>query len=146
MTALPSVLNEVANQLQQNGTGNCTQSPASAGIHSSRCQTPSKTTRSDEPPHDSGPVPSQKPTSLSTDPRTLKQPEHRQHATLRPAIKGQSFLLVPITCDHTSCLVSHFDGAFLLHESKDALWARFFTGAPRRLRRSVERYSIVKRA
>jgi len=69
MTALPSVLNEVANQLQQNGTGNCTQSPASAGIHSSRCQTPSKTTRSDEPPHDSGPVPSQKPTSLSTDPQ-----------------------------------------------------------------------------
>src|SRR4051812_42682928 len=44
------------------------------------------------------------------------------------------------------CLVPHFDGAFLLHESKDALWARFFTGAPRRLRRSVERYSIVKRA
>src|SRR3954468_15395855 len=42
--------------------------------------------------------------------------------------------------------VPHFDGAFLLHESKDALWARFFTGAPRRLRRSVERYSIVKRA
>src|SRR3954468_2605781 len=44
------------------------------------------------------------------------------------------------------CLVPHFDGAFLWHESKDALWARFFTGAPRRLRRSVERYSIVKRA
>src|SRR3954470_5640424 len=42
------------------------------------------------------------------------------------------------------CLVPHFDGAFLLHESKDALWARFFTGAPRRLRRSVERYSIVR--
>src|SRR3954447_5399164 len=43
-----------------------------------------------------------------------------------------------------NCLVPHFDGAFLWHESKDALWARFFTGAPRRLRRSVERYSIVK--
>src|SRR4051795_4524416 len=27
------------------------------------------------------------------------------------------------------CLVSHFDGAFLWHESKDALWARFFHGS-----------------
>ena len=43
------------------------------------------------------------------------------------------------------CLVPHFDGASY-SGMKDALWARFFTGAPRRLRRSVERYSIVKRA
>ena len=44
------------------------------------------------------------------------------------------------------CLVPAFDGASLSSDSKDALWARFCTGAPRRLRRSVERYSIVKRA
>src|SRR3984957_8825501 len=46
----------------------------------------------------------------------------------------------------TSCLVPSFDGAFLSRDSKDALWAKFYTGAPRRQRRSVERYSIVKRA
>jgi phospholipase/lecithinase/hemolysin len=46
----------------------------------------------------------------------------------------------------SSCFVPAFDGAFLSSESKDALWARFFTGAPQRQRRSVERYSIVKRA
>ena len=44
------------------------------------------------------------------------------------------------------CLVPAFAGAFLPSDSKDALWDRFFMGAPRRQRRSVERYSIVKRA
>jgi hypothetical protein len=43
-------------------------------------------------------------------------------------------------------LVPPFAGAFLSGDSKDALWARFYMGAPRRQRRSVERYSIVKRA
>ena len=41
------------------------------------------------------------------------------------------------------CLVPGFDGAFLSSDLKDALWARFFMGAPRRQRRSVERYNIV---
>src|SRR3954462_10901867 len=45
-----------------------------------------------------------------------------------------------------TCLIPWFDGAVLSHEWKDALWARFCTGAPKRRRRSVERYSIVKRA
>jgi hypothetical protein len=45
-----------------------------------------------------------------------------------------------------SCFVPAFDGAFLSSDSKDALWDRFYTGAPQRQRRSVERYSIVKRA
>jgi hypothetical protein len=44
------------------------------------------------------------------------------------------------------CLIPGFDGASLSSDSKDALWDRFFMGAPRRQRRSVERYSIVKRA
>ena len=44
---------------------------------------------------------------------------------------------------HPSCLVPGFDGASLSIDSKDALWARFFTGAPRRQRQSVERYNIV---
>ena len=45
-----------------------------------------------------------------------------------------------------ACLVLAFDGASLSSDSKDALWARFAMGAPQRQRRSVERYSIVKRA
>jgi hypothetical protein len=32
----------------------------------------------------------------------------------------------------------------LSKDSKDALWDRFYTGAPQRQRRSVERYNIVK--
>jgi hypothetical protein len=43
-------------------------------------------------------------------------------------------------------LIPGFDGAVFSREWKDALWARFTTGAPPRQRRSVERYSIVKRA
>ena len=46
----------------------------------------------------------------------------------------------------SSCFVPEFDGAFLWSDSKDALWDRFYTGAPQRQRRSVERYNIVKRA
>jgi len=38
------------------------------------------------------------------------------------------------------CLIPAFDGAMLSPEWRDALWARFTTGAPRRQRRSVERY------
>ena len=45
-----------------------------------------------------------------------------------------------------ACLIPDFDGAFLSQESKDALWDRFYMGAPPRLRRSVERYNIVKGA
>ena len=44
------------------------------------------------------------------------------------------------------CLIPDFDGAVFSMEWKDALWARFSTAAPQRQRRSVERYSIVKRA
>ena len=45
-----------------------------------------------------------------------------------------------------SCLVPEFNGAFLSTEWKEALWARFYTAAPRRQRQSVEQYKIVKRA
>jgi hypothetical protein len=44
------------------------------------------------------------------------------------------------------CLIPYFDGALFSLEWKEALWDRFYTAAPRRLRRSVEQYSIVKRA
>jgi hypothetical protein len=44
------------------------------------------------------------------------------------------------------CFVPDFDGAFLSSDSKDALWDKFYMGAPQRQRRSVERYNIVKRA
>ncbi|MEQ6335762.1 hypothetical protein, partial [Sphingobium sp. MK2] len=43
-------------------------------------------------------------------------------------------------------LVPAFDGALFSQQWQDALWDRFFTGAPERQRRSVERYNIVKRA
>jgi hypothetical protein len=43
-------------------------------------------------------------------------------------------------------LVPEFDGAIFSAEWKEALWARYSTEAPARLRQSVERYSIVKRA
>ena len=45
-----------------------------------------------------------------------------------------------------TCLIPGFDGAPLSSDSKEALWARFFMGAPPRQRRSVEQYKIVKRA
>jgi hypothetical protein len=44
------------------------------------------------------------------------------------------------------CLVPGFDGALFSSAWRDALWDRFYTAAPRRRRRSVERYNIVKRA
>jgi hypothetical protein len=44
------------------------------------------------------------------------------------------------------CLVPGFDGAIFDQGWKDALWARFYTGAPARQRQSVEQYKIVKRA
>lgn len=44
------------------------------------------------------------------------------------------------------CLIPGFDGAVFSRVWKEALWVRFTMGAPQRQRRSVERYSIVKRA
>ena len=40
------------------------------------------------------------------------------------------------------CLIPGFDSAPLSSDLRDALWDRFFTAAPQRQRRSVERYSI----
>jgi len=61
--------------------------------------------------------------------------------------------MIRYVCDeHTAaslrarCLIPGFDGALFSWDWKDAPWARFFTAAPRRRRRSVARYSIVKRA
>jgi hypothetical protein len=45
-----------------------------------------------------------------------------------------------------TCLVPTFDGASLSSDSKDALRDRFCMGAPRRHRRSVERYSMPEDA
>jgi hypothetical protein len=44
------------------------------------------------------------------------------------------------------CLVPAIDGAYFSRGWKEALWDRFYTGAPRRQRRFVERYNGVKRA
>ncbi len=40
-----------------------------------------------------------------------------------------------------SCLVPEFDDGYLSCQAKEAVWARYCTGAPARQRRSVERYS-----
>ena len=45
-----------------------------------------------------------------------------------------------------TCLILAFDGAIFSLDWREALWARFYTGAPRRQRQSVEQYKIVKRA
>ena len=45
--------------------------------------------------------------------------------------------------DEPKCLIPSFDRASLSFETKDALWAKFTMGAPRRQRRSVEPYNIV---
>lgn len=45
-------------------------------------------------------------------------------------------------CDRISCLVPVIDGATTTSEWTEALWARFYTGASRQQRSSVERYSI----
>jgi len=47
---------------------------------------------------------------------------------------------------HARCLIPGFDGAFFSPQWKEALWARFFTAAPPRQRRSVEQYKGVKKA
>ena len=52
----------------------------------------------------------------------------------------------PLPYARPRCLVPAFDGAFLSRDWKEALWGKFYTGAPRRQRRSVERYNMVKRA
>jgi len=46
-------------------------------------------------------------------------------------------------CPPSMCLIPGFDGALFTVSWKEALWARYSMGAPRRLRQSVERYSIV---
>jgi len=54
--------------------------------------------------------------------------------------------LIDYTYDtSTRCLVPAFDGAILSLGWKEALWDKFFMAAPRRQRRSVEQYKIVKR-
>ncbi len=44
------------------------------------------------------------------------------------------------------CLIPDFNGVIFSSDWKEALWSKFYMGAPRQQRRCVERYSIVKRA
>jgi CspA family cold shock protein len=50
------------------------------------------------------------------------------------------------SAENLRCLVPDFDGASSSHDSKEALWDKFYTAAPPRRRQSVEQYKIVKRA
>ncbi len=47
-----------------------------------------------------------------------------------------------VLCQYASpsCLVPRFDLAFLSHDSKDALWDKFYTAVPARRRQSVKQY------
>ena len=59
---------------------------------------------------------------------------------------GRDRITLEQRLEAAKCMIPDFDGAIFSLDWKDALWARFYTGAPPRQRRSVERYSIVKRA
>jgi hypothetical protein len=75
---------------------------------------------------------------------TLKGEEKLRHASLKTRMermRGTS--PAPALASRPRSLIPDFDGASLSSESKEALWARFSMGAPRRRRRSVERYNIV---
>lgn len=56
---------------------------------------------------------------------------------------ARSAALVPVHLN-VRCLILGFNGAISTLELRDALWAKITTGAPRRQRRSAERYSIVQ--
>jgi len=75
---------------------------------------------------------------------------HVQHVKEKVSQKKTDLTVCP-RCgekmiERTRCLIPGFDGAIFSLNWKEALWARFFTGAPPRLRQSVEQYKIVKRA
>jgi hypothetical protein len=68
------------------------------------------------------------------------------HRTVQAPLSSECAKLVDSLRQRLRCLIPEFDGALFSPAWKDALWARYCTGAPARQRRSVERYSIVKRA
>ena len=51
-----------------------------------------------------------------------------------------------VTFSASTCLIPECDGTLDHHAARDALWAKFYTEAPARLRRSVARSNYVKRA
>src|SRR3954467_15951523 len=62
------------------------------------------------------------------------QAQRRAGGDARPKPQGGDRL-----SRRTECLVAGFDGALFSSDWKDALWAKFFMGAPARRRRCVER-------
>jgi hypothetical protein len=65
---------------------------------------------------------------------------------LNPTAVGDPDCVSDSLVSEPRCLVPDFDGASLSHDSKEALWDKFYTAAPPRRRQSVEQYKIVKRA
>src|SRR4051794_11162338 len=63
-----------------------------------------------------------------------------RHADGKQAVRGRSGRGWP------RCLIPRCGDTYDHHAARDALWVRFFTEAPQRRRRSVARYSYVKRA
>ena len=81
--------------------------------------------------------------------RRAKHPEFRDRFVIEVFEEEKARLmpyLGPFAGFVEKCLIPGFDGAIFSIGWKEALWARFCTGAPQRRRRSVERYNIVKRA
>jgi hypothetical protein len=74
--------------------------------------------------------------------RTIQGPQRRCYASAAASNCEAARTLA----NWTRCLVPGFDGDIIVSSMGDALWAKFFTAAPRRQRQSVERYSVVKRA
>jgi hypothetical protein len=87
------------------------------------------------------------------EPKRETSPISRAHVrvVIGPHARNRSESLDPvgqhrIALKRTRCLVPAFDGAYFSDLEKEVLWDSFYTGAPQRQRRSVERYNIVKRA
>ncbi len=73
--------------------------------------------------------------------------EHAVLGTLEP-LRPPTSVVDALAQHHrvpTRCIVSDYNGV-LSYSQKDALWDRYFTLAPQRLRQPAELYKIVKRA
>jgi hypothetical protein len=76
------------------------------------------------------------------------KPVFRPHPTLNSWNRSRSLFWIDSIQNHRDLGVPApmYNGTESNAIDKEETWARFFTGAPVRRRRSVERYKIVKRA
>ena len=60
--------------------------------------------------------------------------------------RGGSYFRLGSGAPYSQCKVPWYNGAEISTETKEQLWAKYYTGAPERQRQCVERSIIVKRA